>query len=60
MEKLGDLDQFVLAMNMDTSVAMLEQNYEHTSNVAPAEQLTKGGNFQGDKKTKMVDWLIEY
>ena len=51
--------QFVLARNMGTSVAMLEKHYGHTSNVASAEELTKGGNFKGDKKTKTVDWLME-
>ena len=51
--------QFVLAKNMGTSVAMLEKHYGHTSNVASAAELTKGGNFKGDKKTKTVDWLME-
>lgn len=50
--------QFVLAKNMGTSVAMLEKHYGHTSNVASAAELTKGGNFKGDKKTKTVDWLM--
>ena len=60
MENLGDLCQFVLAKNMGTSVAMLEQHYANASNVAPAEKLTKDGNFQGDKKIKTLDWLMEY
>jgi integrase len=51
--------QFVLAKNMGTSVAMLEKHYGHTSNVASAAELTKGGNFKGDKKAKTVDWLME-
>jgi integrase len=51
--------QFVLAKNMGTSVAMLEKHYGHTSNVSSAAELTKGGNFKGDKKTKSVDWLME-
>jgi integrase len=51
--------QFVLAKNMGTSVAMLEKHYGHTSNVASAAELTKGGTFKGDKKTKSVDWLME-
>jgi hypothetical protein len=49
----------VLAKNMGTSVAMLEKHYGHTSNVALAAELTKGGTFRGDKKTKTVDWLME-
>jgi integrase len=44
---------------MGTSVAMLEKHYGHTSNVASAEELTKGGTFKGDKKAKTVDWLME-
>ena len=40
---------------MGTSVAMLEKHYGHASNVASAEELTKGGAFKGDKKTKAVD-----
>lgn len=51
--------QFVLAKNMGTSVAMLEKHYGHTSNIASAAELTKGGSFKGDKKTKSVDWLME-
>jgi integrase len=51
--------QFVLAKNMGTSVAMLEKHYGHTSNIASAAELTKGGNFRGEKKTKTVDWLME-
>lgn len=51
--------QFVLARNMGTSVAMLERHYGHTSNIASAAELTKGGTFKGDKKTKTVDWLME-
>ena len=49
--------QFILAGNMGTSVAMLEKHYGHTSNVASAAELTKGGKFKGDKKVKAVDWL---
>jgi hypothetical protein len=37
---------------MGTSVAMLEKHYGHTSNVASAAELTKGGNYKSDKKTK--------
>ena len=49
--------QFILAKNMGTSTAMLEKHYGHTSNVASAAELTKGGTFKGDKKAKAVDWL---
>ena len=49
--------QFILAKNMGTSTAMLEKHYGHTSNVASAAELTKGGTFKGDKKAKTVDWL---
>lgn len=48
--------QFILAKNMGTSTAMLEKHYGHTSNVASAAELTKGGNFKGDKKSKAVTW----
>ena len=48
---------FILAKNMGTSTAMLEKHYGHTSNVASAAELTKGGTFKGDKKAKAVDWL---
>jgi hypothetical protein len=44
---------------MGTSVAMLEKHYGHTSNVASAAELTKGGNFKGDKQAKTVDWLMK-
>jgi len=49
--------QFILARNMGTSTAMLEKHYGHTSNVVSAAELTKGGNFKGDKKVKALDWL---
>ncbi len=50
--------QFILARNMGTSVAMLEKHYGHTSNVASAAELTKGGKFKGNKEMKAVDWII--
>jgi integrase len=49
--------QFILARNMGTSTAMLEKHYGHTSNVASAAELTKGGRFNGEKKASAVDWL---
>lgn len=51
--------QFVLAKNMGTSVAMLEKHYGHTSNVASAAELTKGGRFKGGGKATAVDLLME-
>lgn len=51
--------QFILARNMGTSTAMLEKHYGHTSNVASAAELTKGGRFKGGKKAGAVDWLVE-
>jgi integrase len=50
--------QFLLAKNMGTSTTMLEKHYGHTSNVASAAELTKGGKFKGGKKAKAVDWLL--
>jgi integrase len=51
--------QYILAKNMGTSTAMLERHYGHTSNVASAAELTKGGTFKSGKKAKIVDWLGE-
>lgn len=51
--------QFILAKNMGTSTAMLEKHYGHTSNVASAAELTKGGRFKGGNKATAVDWLME-
>ena len=51
--------QFILAKNMGTSTAMLEKHYGHTSNVASAAELTKGGRFKGGNKAGAVDWLME-
>jgi len=49
--------QFILARNMGTSVAMLEKHYGHTSNVASAAELTKGGNFKIGVKSNALEWL---
>ena len=39
---------------------MLERHYGHTSNIASAEELTKGGTFKGEKnKTTAIDWLMD-
>ena len=51
--------QFILAKNMGTSTGMLEKHYGHTSNVASAAELTKGGQFKSGKKAGAVDWLME-
>ena len=51
--------QFILARNMGTSTAMLEKHYGHTSNVASAAELTKGGRYKGGIKATAVDWLME-
>lgn len=51
--------QFILARNMGTSTAMLEKHYGHTSNVASAAELTKGGRFKSAGKAMAVDWLME-
>lgn len=51
--------QFILAKNMGTSTAMLEKHYGHTSNVASAAELTKGGQFKSGKKAGAVDWLMK-
>ena len=40
-----------------SSTDMLGKHYRHTSNVASAAELTKGGAFKGGKKAKAVDWL---
>ena len=51
---------FILARNMGTSTEMLEKHYGHTSNIASAAELTKGGTFHGDKKkATAIDWLLE-
>jgi len=36
------VQEYHLAQNMGTSVAMLEQHYGHTANVANVRELTKG------------------
>ena len=41
----GGIHQFILARNIGTSTAMLEEHYGHSSNVASAAELTKSENF---------------
>jgi hypothetical protein len=43
----------------ETGSNILEKHYGHTSNVASAAELTKGGQFKGGKKAGAVDWLME-
>lgn len=48
--------QFILARNMGTSVEMLEKHYGHTSNVASADELTKGRRFNKDDGSLYLQW----
>ncbi|MGJ0510522.1 MAG: tyrosine-type recombinase/integrase [Methylocystis sp.] len=50
--------QFILARNMGTSVEMLEKHYGHTSNVASAEELTKGRWSSREGAAQGLAWLI--
>ncbi|HEX7850404.1 MAG TPA: tyrosine-type recombinase/integrase [Sphingomonas sp.] len=47
---------YTLARNMGTSVAMIEQHYGHTSNVASADELTKHSGRRQNKATTL-NWL---
>lgn len=50
--------QFILARNMGTSVAMLEQYYGHTSNVTSAGELTKTTKKRRTaEKASALSWL---
>ncbi len=49
--------QYSLAKNMGTSVAMLEQYYGHTSNIASAEELTKRNRRQTSGTSVSLKWL---
>jgi integrase len=50
--------QFILARNMGTSVAMLEQYYGHTGNVTSAVELTKTAKKrQTGGKSSGLNWL---
>lgn len=51
--------QFTLAKNMGTSVAMLEQYYGHTSNVAAADELTKRVAKKTTGASSSLSWLSE-
>jgi integrase len=57
------VNQYVLARNMGTSVAMLEQFYGHTSNITSADELMKtsyrkGGKSKDQREAKdALGWL---
>lgn len=55
------VNQYVLARNMGTSVAMLEDYYGHTSNVGMVSELTKTSSRKqgvaGKKSASPFDWL---
>jgi integrase len=55
------VNQYLLARNMGTSVAMLESFYGHTTNVASAAELTKSrpkrGNYESSKPSSPLGWL---
>jgi integrase len=48
--------QFILARNMGTSVEMLEKHYGHTSNVASADELTKGRRSCNYETSLHLQW----
>ncbi|MCZ8018678.1 MAG: tyrosine-type recombinase/integrase [Novosphingobium sp.] len=51
--------QFTLAKNMGTSVAMLEQYYGHTSNIAAADELTKRIKKTVSGAKTSLSWLTD-
>ena len=51
--------QFTLARNMGTSVAMLEQYYGHTSNIASATELTKRVKRTASGAASSLSWLAD-
>lgn len=51
------VNQYMLAKNMGTSVAMLEQYYGHTSNIISAVELTKRGRRQISGAASPLKWL---
>ncbi len=51
--------QFTLAKNMGTSVAMLEQYYGHTSNIAAADELTKRIKKTVSGAKSSLSWLTD-
>ena len=53
----NDVNQYMLARNMGTSVAMLEQHYGHTSNIASADELTKLSGRRVSGVASSLKWL---
>ncbi len=58
------VNHYALAKNMGTSVAMIEQFYGHTTNIASANELTKmrqtaQSSRAGDKSSGTMGWLTE-
>lgn len=51
------VNQYMLARNMGTSVAMLEQHYGHTSNIASADELTKLSGRRMNSSATSLKWL---
>ena len=51
------VDIYQLARNMGTSVAMIEQFYGHTSNVAAAAELTRAPRSQKSANGNDLGWL---
>jgi integrase len=49
------VNQYVLARNMGTSVAMLEQFYGHTSNIISADELMKTSYRKASKESRRRD-----
>ena len=48
---------YTLAKNMGTSVAMIEQYYGHTTNIASAAELTKKVKKQASGAASSLSWL---
>jgi integrase len=56
------VNHYILAQNMGTSVAMLEQFYGHTSNVTAAAELMKTSGKKGGRSLASgdaLDWLAD-
>lgn len=51
------VNHYALAKNMGTSVAMIEQFYGHTSNVAAADELTKRVPRRKSGAASSLEWL---
>jgi integrase len=53
----NDVNSYTLARNMGTSVAMLEQHYGHTTNIASADELTKLSGRRATGVASSLKWL---